>query len=340
MIIPYRIQQRLKRLGVALLVIAVVLAVVLLCWFLWLDRYVVYTRDGAVFDFERSSEELRGEPAIPPGEEDLISIYFNEGEDAVETGTDLSQMIGYYIDYNALRKGTDTIKQQLDALPAGTAVMLEVKSSYGVAFYNSSTIPYRPGSDGVDPAMVDDLIRYMNKKNLYTIAALPSLRDFSYALDHQQIGLDHTGGYLWVDRDNVYWLDPTAEGTVSYLIDIANELRVLGFREVVFLDFQIPDDKDVALGGDHRAILEALAQNLLLSCGNNTFAVSFETTGEFTLPEGRTRVYKTGVDAIEAKNIAEASGVEDVVTRLVFITDLYDTRFDEYSVLRPLSFAG
>ena len=236
MIIPYRIQQRLKRLGVALLVIAVVLAVVLLCWFLWLDRYVVYTRDGAVFDFERSSEELRGEPAIPPGEEDLISIYFNEGEDAVETGTDLSQMIGYYIDYNALLKGTDTIKQQLDALPAGTAVMLEVKSSYGVAFYNSSTIPYRPGSDGVDPAMVDDLIRYMNKKNLYTIAALPSLRDFSYALDHQQIGLDHTGGYLWVDRDNVYWLDPTAEGTVSYLIDIANELRVLGFREVVFLD--------------------------------------------------------------------------------------------------------
>ena len=60
---------------------------------------------GAVFDFERSSEELRGEPAIPPGEEDLISIYFNEGEDAVETGTDLSQMIGYYIDYNALLKG-------------------------------------------------------------------------------------------------------------------------------------------------------------------------------------------------------------------------------------------
>ena len=58
------------------------------------------------------------------------------------------------------------------------------------------------------------------------------------------------------------------------------------------------------------------------------------------MPEGRTRVYKTGVDAIEAKNIAEASGVEDVVTRLVFITDLYDTRFDEYSVLRPLSFAG
>ena len=340
MIIPYRIQQRLKRLGVALLVIAVVLAVVLLCWFLWLDRYVVYTRDGAVFDFERSSEELRGEPAIPPGEEDLISIYFNEGEDAVETGTDLSQMIGYYIDYNALLKGTDTIKQQLDALPAGTAVMLELKSSYGAAYYNSSTIAYRP-SGGVDPAMVDDLIRYMNKKNLYTIAGVSALHDYCYALDHQQYGLDDDRGYLWLSgEDNYYWLDPTEEGTVSYLIDIANELRVLGFREVVFLEFIVPEGNHVAFSSDRRAILEALAQNLLLSCGNNTFAVSFETTGEFTLPEGRTRVYKTGVDAIEAKNIAEASGVEDVVTKLVFITDLYDTRFDEYSVLRPLSFAG
>lgn len=337
MSIPYRIQQRLKRLTVILLVVAVVAAVVLLCWFLWLDRYVVYTRDGAVFDFERSSEELTGEPAVPPGEENLISIYYNEGEDAVETGTDLSQMIGYYIDYNALLRGIDGVKQQLDNLPAGTAVMLEVKNSFGTAYYNSSTIPYR--SDTLDPAMVDELIRYMNSKNLYTIAAFPSLRDFSYALDHQQIGLDHTGGYLWVDRDNVYWLDPTEEATVSYLTDIANELRVLGFREVVFLDFQIPDDSNVALGGDHRAILENLAQNLLISCGTNAFAVSFETVGEFTLPEGRSRVYKTEVDAIEAKNIAENSGVSDVQTRLVFITDLYDTRFDEYSVLRPLSFA-
>ena len=335
--IPYRIQQLLKRLAVILLVAVVVAAVVLLCWFLWLDRYVVYTRDGAVFDFERSSEELSGEPAVPPGEENLISIYYNEGEDAVETGTDLSQMIGYYIDYNAMLRGIDGVKQQLDELPAGTAVMLEVKNSFGTAFYNSSTIPYR--SDTLDPAQMDDLIRYMNQKNLYTIAALPSLRDFSYALDHQQIGLDHTGGYLWVDRDNVYWLDPTEEGTVSYLTDIANELRVLGFREVVFLDFQIPEDNNVAFSYDRRTVLENLARQLLTSCGTPAFAVSFETVGEFTLPEGRSRVYKTEVDAIEAKDIAETSGVTDVLTRLVFITDLYDTRFDEYSVLRPLSFA-
>ena len=121
---------------------------------------------------------------------------------------------------------------------------------------------------------------------------------------------------------------------------MANELRVLGFREVVFLDFRFPDTESIVFSGDKRAALEYLAQQLITSCGTNAFAVSFETKSEFTLPEGRTRVYKTDVDAIEAKKIAENSGVTDVLTRLVFITDLYDTRFDEYSVLRPLSFAG
>jgi hypothetical protein len=51
-------------------------------------------------------------------------------------------------------------------------------------------------------------------------------------------------------------------------------------------------------------------------------------------------VYVTGADALGAQTIAENSGVTDPTVDLVFITDLYDTRFDEYSVLRPLSFAG
>lgn len=336
--IPYRIQQLLKRLAVILLVAALVFAVVLLCWFLWLDRYVVYTRDGAVLDFERSSEVLSGEAALPPNEENFIAIYYNEGDDAVETGTDLSQLSGYYIDYNALVKGIDTVKQQLEALPAGTPVMLEVKNSFGSAYYNSSTIPYR--SDTLDPAQMDDLIKFLNQQGLYTIACLPALRDYCYGLDHEQNGLPTSGGYLWADEEYRYWLDPTKPGTVSYLTDVANELRVLGFREVVFLDFRFPETDSIVFSGDRKQALENLAQTLLTNCGTNTFAVSFETTGEFTLPEGRSRVYKKNVDAIEAKNIAESAGVSDVLTRLVFVTDLYDTRFDEYSVLRPLSFAG
>ena len=75
--------------------------------------------------------------------------------------------------------------------------------------------------------------------------------------------------------------------------------------------------------------------------GRATEIISKREWGEgFVPPEGRGRVYVTGSDALGAQTIAENSGVEDPTIDLVFITDLYDTRFDEYSVLRPLSFAG
>ena len=45
------------------------------------------------------------------------------------------------------------------------------------------------------------------------------------------------------------------------------------------------------------------------------------------------------VDAAEAAKKAESVTVADPAINLVFMTDLYDTRFDTYSVMRPLAAA-
>ena len=63
--IPYRIQRMLKRLVVLAAIALVVLALLALCWFLWLDRYVVYTRNGAMLDFERTSEDIWKTYSLP-----------------------------------------------------------------------------------------------------------------------------------------------------------------------------------------------------------------------------------------------------------------------------------
>ena len=55
------------------------------------------------------------------------------------------------------------------------------------------------------------------------------------------------------------------------------------------------------------------------------------------MPTGRTRVYLAGLEASQAAQAAADSGVPDTAINLVFLTELYDTRFNEYSVLRPLS---
>lgn len=338
MMIPYRIQRLLKRLAVIALVALAVLALLALCWFLWLDRYVIYTRNGAMLDFEKSSEQIVGQAAVPPADDNLIPIYYNEGDNTVETSKELGKMSGYYIDTAALTASVDTVIAQVKNLDAGTPVLLEVKNSFGSFYYNTSASNFR--SDTIDRAKVDELIRVMNQKDLYTIACLPALRDYSFGLNHEQNGLPTAGGYLWADEEYRYWLDPTKEGTLSYLASIIAELRALGFHEVVLMDFRFPDTNSIVFHGDKLQSLATSAQVLMDTCSTKSFAVSFQTSEGFIPPEGRGRVYVTGADALGAQTIAENSGVTDPVTDLVFITDLYDTRFDEYSVLRPLSFAG
>ena len=77
------------------------------------------------------------------------------------------------------------------------------------------------------------------------------------------------------------------------------------------------------------------------ACGSSRFAVSFVVSdSEFALPAGRTRIYLEGITASEAKQQAEKATVPDNLINLGFITDLKDSRFDNYSVLRPITLAA
>ena len=47
MSIPYRTRRVLNRLGIVLMIFLLVGVIAWLCWVVWLERYVVYTADGA-----------------------------------------------------------------------------------------------------------------------------------------------------------------------------------------------------------------------------------------------------------------------------------------------------
>ena len=86
MSIPYRTRRVLNRLGIVLMIFLLVGVIAWLCWVVWLERYVVYTADGASLDFEHSAQDIIGEVATPPVAQQNISIYYNEGSDALDTG--------------------------------------------------------------------------------------------------------------------------------------------------------------------------------------------------------------------------------------------------------------
>ena len=337
--IPYRTRQILLRIGIIALVLLLVSALAFFCWFTWLERFVVYTRDnGAVLDLQLPPQVALGEEAVPIQREDTVSIYYNEGENVINTSRDLQQMVGYYADAEALQAGVDTVLAQAKALPTGTPVMLDVKNAKGAVFYSSKVCDNH--STSVDVAAMDQMIKTLDKRGIYLIARLPAFRDYYFGLNQTSNGLFvSSGAYLWADGDYCYWLDPTKDGTISYLTALVTELKNLGFDEVLFDEFRFPDTDNLRFSGDRAQTIANTASLLVRSCSTDNFAVSFVGQETFSLPEGRTRLYLKDAQAAQAAAIAQQTGIADPSIHLVFLTENHDTRFNDYSVLRPLEAA-
>lgn len=338
--IPYRTQRVLNRIGVVALILLVLAILGWICWVTWLSRFVVYGRDGKVtLDFE-ASEDIPGVVAVPPAAQGEVPIFFNEGADAVELSNALTQFSGYYISYKDLSTDIAGVRENLNLVPAGTAVMIELKGVYGSFYYNSS-LPDSIGSESVDRAAVDELIATMKTKGYYLIAKVSAFQDYNFGLNHVSSGLPLAGTpYLWMDDEGGYWLKPNDQITLNWITSVVNELKEMGFHEVMLANFRFPNSDKYTFNDDKEAALQNAAQTLLTSCSSENFTLSFGVaTASFPLPEGRSRLY---LDNVEAKDIQTRAGqavVADPKAQLVFLGSTNDTRFDEYSVLRPIALA-
>ena len=120
MSIPYRYRRILNRIGVAALIFLLIFLIVWLCWVIWLQRYVVYTSSGAKLDFSQSSYEISGVEAAPPKSDMEVSIFYNEGADAIDTTKEMTQLSGYYITSDMYKDDLDNVMLQVERLPNRT----------------------------------------------------------------------------------------------------------------------------------------------------------------------------------------------------------------------------
>ena len=338
--IPYRTRRMLQRAGIIFAILALLFIIAWFCSVVFLQRYVVYTREGAMLDMSVSANDIIGEVARPPVGSTDISIFYNEGDDAINMSNEMLQMDGYFLDIDALKLDIAGAWDLMEPLGANTAIMIDLKGGFGSAYY-SSTLPGILTSSEISVASVDELIGYMHEKNFYTIARISALRDYNYGLNHVSAGLMHVNGLgLWPDEGHCYWLDPTKEETISWLTSIIKEIKNMGFDEVVLTDYCFPNTDKIRFNGDKDAALIDAANKIIAEVGDDDFVVSFQTSNyEFALPEGRTRVYFENVSATNIGMVSSkaAEGIVEPERRLVFIAETNDTRFNAYSVLRPLS---
>lgn len=337
MIFSFHLRRFLRRFWTVVLVLVVAATALLLCWLLWLNRYVVYTRDGVRLDFGNSTAYPEGQPAVEPSAAPSLPItYLEETEPTLPPAQGLQKLNGYTVDTEQMLSDPDALRAQLEQLPAGTPVLMEVKSLRGEMYYSSGVAR---NAQNLDLSRMDSLIAWM-KDRFYLIARMPAFRDYWYCLDHVSEGLPKkwAGGALWLDPDSCYWLNPASEGAMGYLVRIVTELRTLGFDEVVFSDFRFPDTDAVDFTGDNLTTLTQAAADLVATCSSDTFTVSFQRSDIYLpLPEGQTRLYLTDIAAADAAALAAQAQLADPVTQIVFLTDSHDTRYEEFGILRPFT---
>ena len=127
---------------------------------------------------------------------------------------------------------------------------------------------------------------------------------------------------------------------MSYLMQQILEIKSKGFDEVILGDFRFPETTAIVFNGSPREALQAAAAKLLETCGTDRFAISFCVSDpKIFLPEARTRMYFEDIPAAEVSIMADNCLLTDLPVKLAFITELKDTRFDDYGVLRPLTSA-
>ena len=349
MIFSYRTRHNLRRIGKFLLIVFAIAAVVWACWMVWVARYMAYDRDsGAFLDFGLGPIP-EGVLAVPPEPTEPVNIYYSDPDaDLPNSEPEQTSIQGYYLTTDDLRSDNlPELMTQLGTLKAGTAVMLEVKAPKGW-FYYSTDIDDK--YENLAPAHslsvqeMDDLIRFMDNRGLYLIARLPAFRDYWFGRYHVSSGLAEKGkgGALWMDN-GCYWLDPTDDETLNYLVRITRELKSLGFDEVVYDDFRFPVTDKIEFSGDKAQAITDAAATLATACATDQFCVSFAVSDPaFPLPEGNCRLYFQGVAAADAETVALQVVTEAPELHVLFMTtasDASDTRFEKYSVLRPLESA-
>lgn len=338
--IPYRHQRVLNRIGTVLLVLLLIFVITWLCWVVWLQRYVVYTDEGATLNFNQSSYEITGKEAVQPKAEQNISIFYNEGADAIDTSKDMTQLNGYYITSDMFQNDMDNVMLQIERLTSGTAVMIDMKGGYG-SFYYASNLSQAVQSASTDIPAVAKLVERLESKGFYTIARISAFRDYNFGLNNVSSGLymlSRAG--LWSDSGGYYWLDPTSTTTTAWITNVVLELKEMGFDEVALDNFCFPDSNQYIFNGDKTAALASAATSLMSTCSGSDFVLSFIVSDPtFALPDGRCRMYLTNVDAGSISSKASQITFEDSDVRLVFLSETGDTRYDAYSVLRSLNVA-
>ena len=124
------------------------------------------------------------------------------------------------------------------------ALVIDIKGDLGLLTYKSDVSTATAIGANNAPTIRDwqAFMQEMDEKNIYTIARIVVFKDNYLARAHPEWAVTTATGELWLDRENLPWLEAFHEGVWDYNIALAVEAAERGFDEVQFDYVRFPTD--------------------------------------------------------------------------------------------------
>lgn len=154
-------------------------------------------------------------------------------------------MTGYSI---AEKKKFDSLIKLIDETELN-AVVIDVKNDEGMVLYKTGLedVQFSGANSKIIIEDIDALLKYLNEKDIYTIARIVTFKDNKAASKFPHLAVKNTGGNVWRDRNGQAWLNPYNRESWDYVLDIAEEAAAKGFKEIQFDYVRFPTDGNLKL---------------------------------------------------------------------------------------------
>lgn len=226
-----------------------------LVWlFDYLQRYVVYEKDGLSIMLPYMRED--DDPFAARVEDDLYDfdrpvvdaeiVVDEAGFDDLQLGVgeNLTPVRARYVPAPSVTGAQLTYLAASLAGEGQNALMLQLKTSNGHLSYKSGVgLPDSYGVNGEED-ISQAVAQIAGQEEIYLVAEIATLIDDAMALRNLPLALKDSRGQV-ITEGGGSWLDPYNRGTRQYITDIMGELAAMGFDEVVLTGIAHPRAEDI-----------------------------------------------------------------------------------------------
>ncbi len=234
---------------ITLLAMLLVIMLALGVWlFYYLQRYIVYDKDGLRLDLSAQRDDIlhpgaaeQTAPPVPSARVDVEIVVEQRDYSDIQTdaGNNLHTIRGIFVPAKDVTE--NTLKYYAENMGDFDALVLELKGSDGFLRWHSGVAA--ADSFAVNGTLeLTELLEPLKEKGIYLIAEISALSDSAMAQRNAPIALKSAvTGQAFTDADGVSYLDPYSESTRAYLLALLAELQRMGFDEVLLSGVNCPD---------------------------------------------------------------------------------------------------